>query len=144
MIFLTFGLCLFSTAAYAGSDSSSEEDSAVFQVTSGIEEDSEKAEVTFDDSRVISGTAENGTELTISVYLKSSSGKLKEKDSFVTKVGASGIFSETINLYLGENLVEIQGDRDGDQSSQEVLIKRKSEKIRTELEEDIALPGDAF
>ena len=77
-----------------------------FSVTSGIDM-SKQTQSTFDDSKTIAGVANQGTAIEISVSSKDANGDLTENANFVLEVGVSGIFSQTVELSLGENVVEI-------------------------------------
>lgn len=115
-----------------------------FAVSGGMKTDN-KTESTFDESRTISGSAEKGTKITISVGVRNADDKLKESCSYELEVGISGLFSQTIDLSLGENVVEITAEKEGFHSvSEEAVIKRKKRDIKTELENGISIPGNNF
>ena len=52
--------------------------SVIFEVTGGIES-FDKKESTFDETRIVSGVAEDGTDVEISVFTKDLKGNLNEK-----------------------------------------------------------------
>lgn len=111
-----------------------------FEITGGIDETKE-VETTFDKTKTISGTAEKGTEINISIYKMSEEEELTELNSYDLTVGPSGIFSQTIDLEIGENYIVISANKDDKHSSFETIIKRKKSEIKTELEKGIVLPG---
>lgn len=107
-------------------------------ITGGIESKS-----TFDESRTISGSAEQGTKIAISVSSKDASGSLTENACYNMKVGVSGLFSQMIDLELGENIVTITAEKDGCNTvNEEVTIKRKRREIKNELENGVSIPGN--
>lgn len=109
-----------------------------FSITGGIESKS-----TFDESRTISGSAEQGTKIAISVSSKDVNGDLSESACYKIKVGVSGLFSQMIDLELGENIVTITAEKEGCNTvDEEVIIKRKSREIKNELENGISIPGN--
>lgn len=147
---LTLITMYFSTAIiYADSltSSVSEENvqkSVIFEVTGGIES-FDKKESTFDETRVVSGVAEDGTDIEISVFTKDLKGNLNEKEVYSINVGESGIFSQTVNLYVGENILEFKAAKEGlEEVELQAEIKRKKREIKTELENGISLPGGSF
>lgn len=113
-----------------------------FEITDGILS-SKKTESTFDDSRTISGVADQGALIVISVSTKDAEGDLEENASYDMEVGASGLFSQTIELAIGENIVEITASKDGcEPIIKDAVIKRKKREIKTELEKVISIPGN--
>lgn len=119
-----------------------------FEITGGID-GTKEIETTFDKTKTISGTAEEGTEIIISVYEPNEKNQNDENDdeeftelnSYTLIVGPSGIFSQTIDLEVGENYIVISANKDDKNSSFETIIKRKKSEIKTELEKGIVLPG---
>ena len=72
-----------------------------FAVTVGAEKEST---ATFEKDKTFSGTAENGDVVTISVYTENYRGNRVLRSSTEIEVGASGLFSQSVGLRLGENL----------------------------------------
>lgn len=117
-------------------------ESVEFEITDGITR-SKKTESTFDDSRTISGVAEKGTLIVISVSTRNAEGDLEENACYDMEVGASGLFSQAIELEIGENVVEITASKDERETvSKKAVIKRKKREIKKELENTICIPGD--
>ena len=103
-----------------------------------------ESESTFDESRIISGTAQEGVTVEISICTKTSSGELRERDCYVTEVGLSGLFSQTVDLRLGENIIFITASKqDAETVEQEYKIKRKQRIIKEKLENSIFIPGES-
>lgn len=114
-----------------------------FSITSGIDL-SKKSQSTFDSSRTISGVAEQGTAVEINVSTKDADGEWNDPVRYETLVGASGLFSHTVTLALGDNLVEVSASLEGCETvSQSTVVKRKKMEIKTELENTISVPGSA-
>lgn len=114
-----------------------------FSITSGIDL-SKKSQSTFDSSRTISGVAEQGTAVEINVSTKDADGEWTDPVCYETLVGASGLFSHTVTLALGDNLVEVSASLEGCETiSQGTVVKRKKMEIKTELENTISVPGSA-
>ena len=74
----------------------------------------------------------------IEVYsVKSDTAKLENDYSFT--VGISGIFTQTINLNIGENYVVVSsGSTDEDKA--EITVNRKKEAVKKALEKGVYLP----
>ena len=105
-----------------------------FAVTVGAEKEST---ATFEKDKTFSGTAENGDVVTISVYTENYRGNRVLRSSTEIEVGASGLFSQSVGLRLGENRVEIScGDE-----VYTVLVRRYAQALKKELESGISLPG---
>ena len=139
MFLFCFSLCLMSSAAYAD-----EKDVAQIEFTGGVDFEKEKIS-TFNDSKQISGSAEKGTVITIKVYTVNSRGNLREREIYEIEVGKSGLFSQSIDLRLGENLVEFSACKDGKEDFvDEVVINRKERVIKYKLENEIYLPGSGI
>ncbi len=127
--------------AYAASISDSEVNSS-FSITSGLDF-SKGAKSTFDKSRIVTGKAKEGSTVTITVYEKllEKEEELKEIDKYEIVVGASGYFSQTINLNVGENIIDINVTDINDKSASiSTSIIRKKSEIKNELEQAIILP----
>lgn len=120
-----------------------------FNITSGIDVKKEK-ESTFDKKRTITGTSDEGTSITIYVYTtKVDSDEKKSEDdedstvTYTIVVGASGIFSQAIELAIGENTVDITVEKEDYESiNKTFIINRKNREIKQELEKTIILPGE--
>lgn len=145
--FLAVLYIMTSPKLYVFAGSSSDTDNILtvegFEVTSGVNKLKE-TESTFDKTRTISGTAEQGTEIYITVYEVAGSEDKKtydELDSYELIVGPSGIFSQSINLSIGENYITVEAKNDNKVSKFSTTIKRKKTEIKLELQQNIALPG---
>lgn len=126
----------------ADSDGEEELESVEFEITDGITL-SKKTESTFDDSRTISGVAEKGALIVIRVSTKNAEGDLEENACYDMEVGASGLFSQAIELEIGENVVEITASKENHETiSKQTVIKRKKREIKKELENTICIPGN--
>lgn len=127
--------------AYAASVSNSEVNSG-FSITGGLDF-SKEAKSTFDKTRTITGKAPEGSTVTITVYEKllEKEEELKEVDKYTVVVGASGYFSQTVNLVVGENVIDISvKDKNNKYSNVSTAITRKKSEIKNELEQAIILP----
>ncbi len=135
-----FLLC--TSFVYARSlDAETAEQELGFSVTSGIDM-SKETQSTFDDSKTISGIADQGTAIEISVSTKDANGDLKESANFQLEVGASGMFSQTVELSLGENVVAITASKEGYETvNEETIVKRRNITIKNELENTVSIPG---
>ena len=109
-----------------------------FDITSGLE-----SKTTFDKTRTITGKADEKSIVTISVYEKSleKEEELKEIETYKIVVGASGYFSQTINLNVGENIIKISvKDKNNNTDTISESINRKKSEIKNELEQAVILP----
>lgn len=141
-ILATTFLLIFSNSFLAFAASASNEENNSFAITGGINF-SKESESTFDKTRTIVGKAEEKSIVTVTVYEKllEKQEELKEIEKYKIVVGASGYFSQTINLSIGENVVEIKvKDIDKKSSSISTSITRKKSEIKNELEQAIILP----
>lgn len=113
-----------------------------FKITSGI---TKSSEITFDSTRVISGTAEPGAKVSITVYepYTNSAGKTAYKQirTYNVTVGSSGIFSQSISLKEGTNYVVVTARKDGKYSEIRTTINRKNKVLKSVLSQSIAVPG---
>ena len=89
-------------------------------------------ESTFDDTRTITGRAERGSVIVIEVYVEDDSNGLSVAETKEIKVGVSGYFSTSVDLYEGENYIVITNE--GEDARIAAVIKRKSEEIKARLE----------
>jgi len=139
MFLFCFSFCLLSSAAYADLKEPTQ-----IEITGGVDFEKEKIS-TFDDAKQISGTAECGTAISIKVYTVTSKGKLLEKESYEIEVGKSGIFSQNVELRLGENLVELTALQQGkEETVQEITVNRKKSSIKRKLQSEMYLPGSGI
>lgn len=114
-----------------------------FKITSGINT-SKTSEITFDTSRVISGTAEAGSTITITVYEPTTVNGVttyKYIRSYSVTVGSSGIYSQNISLKEGKNYVVVAARKDGNYSEVKTTITRKNAVLKATLSQSIAVPG---
>ncbi len=134
--------CFAPVFVYAGPlDAETAEQELGLSVTSGIDM-SKETQSTFDDSKTIAGVANQGTAIEISVSTKDANGELTENESFEIEVGASGIFSQTVELSLGENVISITAYKEGCETvSGETIVKRRNITIKNELENTVSIPG---
>ena len=125
---------------FAASASNSEADSG-FSITSGLDF-SKETKSTFDKTITITGKAEEGSTITITVYEKllEKEEELKQINKYKIVVGASEYFNQTINLVIGENIIDINVNKDNKSYSNTTSIKRKKSEIKSELEQAIVLP----
>ncbi len=136
---------------------SSEKVDVDFKITSGLDVNKEK-ESTFDKKRTISGTANEGTIITIDIHNQTTQkdeedvqstenetdeNKTKDDEYYTIEVGASCIFSQTVELAIGENKIDITVEEKGKDTIEKVFtINRKNREIKQELEKAIVLPGE--
>ena len=134
--------CFAPVLVYAGPlDAETAEQELGLSVTSGIDM-SKETQSTFDDTKTIAGVANQGTAIEISVSTKDANGELTENALFEIEVGASGIFSQTVELSLGENVVSITASKEGCETvSGETIVKRRNITIKNELENTVSIPG---
>ena len=111
-----------------------------FSITGGI--DPEKTcDITFDSTRLISGTAPKDTTVTISVYDVTNPEYKQLDNSYSLTVGSAGIFSQSINLAEGRNYVVVTAVNGDKRSEVTTTINRKGRVIKAVLSQYIALPG---
>ncbi|HIW25332.1 MAG TPA: hypothetical protein H9688_04450 [Firmicutes bacterium] len=103
----------------------------LIEITGGIDMESEY-ESTFDDTRTITGRAERGSVIVIEVYVEDDNNGLSVAETKEIKVGVSGYFSTSVDLYEGENYIVITNE--GEDARIAAVIKRKSEEIKARLE----------
>lgn len=114
-----------------------------FKITGGINT-SKTSEITFDSTRVISGTAEPGAKIVITIYepvTVSSNTTYKYIRSYNITVGSSGIFSQNISLKEGKNYVVAAARKDAAYSEVRTTITRKNAVLKATLSQSIAVPG---
>ncbi|MGN1317702.1 MAG: hypothetical protein ACI4VF_01710 [Lachnospirales bacterium] len=115
-----------------------------FKITSGIAAN-KTSEITFDSTRVISGTAETGAKISITIYepYTNSAGQTAYKliRTYNLTVGSTGIFSQNISLKEGVNYLVITARKDGKYSEIRTTINRKNKVLKSVLSQSIAVPG---
>ncbi len=115
-----------------------------FKITSGIAQ-GKASEITFDSTRVISGTAETGSKISITVYepYTNAAGKTAYKliRTYNLTVGSTGIFSQSISLKEGVNYLVVTAKKDGKYSEIRTTINRKNKVLKSVLSQSIAVPG---
>ncbi len=127
-----FSILIACPAAYA-----KEAEGEVFEVTSGIDFSKDRIS-TFDESKTISGTANNDTEINIQVYSLGAEEDMLLVDDYTLTVGLSGIFTQTIDLSMGENFIVIYADDEDNKA--EITVNRKKETVKKALENGVYLP----
>lgn len=139
---LSFNVTAF--AAPLSEKEAKKADCVEFEITGGIDY-FDKTESTFDTSRTITGLSEDGSVVDICVYTVNTKGDLVERDSYTFDVGVSGIFSQDIDLYVGENVIIASSTMEGKETTElEATIRRKKKAIKVELENSISLPGEGL
>ncbi len=115
-----------------------------FKITSGFATN-KTSEITFDSTRVISGTAEKGAKISITIYepYTNSAGKTAYKliRTYNLTVGSTGIFSQSISLKEGVNYLVVTARKDGKYSEIRTTINRKNKVLKSVLSQSIAVPG---
>lgn len=114
-----------------------------FKITSGINT-AKSSEITFDSTRVVSGTAEPGAKITLTLYepvTVNGTTTYKYIRAYTITVGSSGIFSQNISLKQGKNYVVVAARKDGKYSEVRTTITRKNAVLKTTLSQSIAVPG---
>lgn len=111
-----------------------------FAITGGINSD-KACDITFDSSRLISGTAPKDTTVTINVYDITDPDNRHLDSAYSLTVGPAGIFSQNIELSEGKNYVVIAAANGDKRSEIATLINRKGRVIKAVLSQYIALPG---
>lgn len=104
-------------------------------ISSGLVMDAEEA--TFDDSRLVYGSAEPGTEISFTVSGMDHTGTLTEQYKENVRVGSMGLFSVTLPLEKGSNYICITSGEE----TQKAVVKRVSQLVKNQLQNMIALPG---
>ena len=104
-------------------------------ISSGL--NTEAAEVTFDDERIVYGEAAPGTKVTFTISKQNRFGEMVEIHKDSVTVGSMGLFSVTLPLERGSNYIEMTAGGE----TQQVVVKRVSQTVKTQLKRMIALPG---
>lgn len=112
-------------------------------ITSGLTLESEEAECTFDESRILYGEAAPYSNIAISVSQEDAAGELQEIYSDEVAVGSLGLFSASFPLEMGCNYItlEVVQENAAEEEKIEAVIKRVSCDLKTQLKKMIALPG---
>ena len=116
-----------------------------FKIASGINTE-KTSEITFDSTRVVSGTAEAGSSIAITIYEPTTvNGNTTYKyiRSYSITVGSSGIFSQNISLKEGKHYVVVAARKDGKYSEVRTTITRKNAVLKATLSQSIAVPGSS-
>lgn len=132
-----------SVIAFAGSVSDAGRPVERFEITGGMDLQKD-AETTFNSTRTVSGTAEKNTKVLIFVYKIVEIGEETSyvlTDCYETVVGFSGIFTQTVKLSVGGNLVVVEAYNEDKYSKASAIVKRKKSEIKDELQQGIVLPG---
>lgn len=133
-------IALHSLSAFAADDDILPVDN--FAVTGGINTE-KSCDITFDSTRLISGTAAKDTVITISVYDITDPDIKVLDSSYDITVGSAGIFSQSIDLSEGKNYVIIAATNGNKHSEVSTVINRKGRFIKAVLSQYIALPGQS-
>lgn len=123
-----------------------------FEITNGLTRESEP---TFDDKRSISISVEPGTEVVLYVYsverienfkpseYKLDESKAKQIYSSTVVVGESGLYYQTIDIEIGDNIVQFLLQKDKKTSVERYyLIRRKRREVKVDLEQGRVIPGE--
>ena len=79
------------------------------------------------------------------LYTVNSKGVSTEREKYEISVGKSGLFSQSVDLRLGENRIEISALKEGKEVfSDSVIVNRKESFIKHRLESSIYLPGSGI
>ena len=109
-----------------------------YSLTGTVDFDSESSS-TFSDTKIISGTAPEGTTVTITVDCPSSG----TGETLAATVGASELFTKTITLSNGANDITVTLSLPGyDDVTMTTTINKKESKIKRALEKGIYIPGE--
>lgn len=151
---LVFTILIFTIAIVPFTVMAADDDSTSLTITSGIDTLKDK-ESTFDTKRTITGKTLQDTVVAIYVYnakdledglsegLTEQEAKEQVAEYYETKVGASQMFSQLIELSLGENVIEITIKHpDSDDETSVYFINRKKYEVKEELEKIIVIPGE--
>ena len=106
-------------------------------ISSGLHMEAGEAECTFEDSRIVYGEGAPGAEVVFTVSKMNRFGELVELHKDTVKVNSLGIFSVTLPLERGNNYIgmTVEGE------TQQVVVKRVPQTVKTQLQRMIALPG---
>ena len=116
-----------------------------FKVTNGINPNKSN-EITFDYFRVVSGTSEPGSQVSITIYepiVANSTTTYKYVRGYNLIVGSSGIFSQNIALKEGKNYIVVAAKNLNDYSDVKANKKKKKAVLKATLSQSIAMPGSS-
>lgn len=131
---LTAVFCFSPVSAFAAEPS--------LTITSGLSQESEEPECTFDESRVLYGEATPYSNISVCVSKEDAKGNLQEIYSDELQVGSLGLFSASFPLEMGSNYITLElTQADRTEEKVEAVIKRVSCDVKTQLKRMIALPG---
>ena len=106
-------------------------------ISSGLHMELEEVESTFDAERIVYGEAAPSTEVTFTVSKMNRFGQMMELHRNEVKVGSLGLFSVTLPLERGNNFINMTVDG----KTEQVVVKRVPQTVKTQLQRMIALPG---
>lgn len=106
-------------------------------ISSGLNMAAEEVECTFNDSRLVYGEAKPGTKITFTVSKMNRFGQMAELYNETVSVGSMGLFSVNLPLERGNNYIKMTAEG----KTQEVVVKRVPQTVKTQLQRMIALPG---
>ena len=106
-------------------------------ISSGLNMEAEEVECTFDAERIVYGEAAPGTKVVFTVSKMNRFGKMVELHRDTVTVGSMGLFSVTLPLERGNNYIDMTAEGE----TQQVIVKRVPQTVKTQLQRMIALPG---
>ena len=106
-------------------------------ISSGLNMDAEEVECTFEEERIVYGEAAPGTKVVFTVSKMNRFGNMVELHKDTVTVGSMGLFSVTLPLERGNNYIDVTANDE----TQEVVVKRVPQTVKTQLQRMIALPG---
>ena len=106
-------------------------------ISSGLHMELEEVESTFDAERIVYGEAAPGTKVVFTVSKMNRFGKMVELHKDTVTVGSMGLFSVTLPLERGNNFINMTVDG----KTEQVVVKRVPQTVKTQLQRMIALPG---
>lgn len=106
-------------------------------ISSGLNMDAEEVECTFEEERIVYGEAAPGTKVVFTVSKMNRFGNMVELHKDTVTVGSMGLFSVTLPLERGNNYIDVTANDE----TQEIVVKRVPQTVKTQLQRMIALPG---
>lgn len=106
-------------------------------ISSGLNMEAEEVECTFEEERIVYGEAPPGTKVIFTVSKMNRFGNMVELHKDTVTVGSMGLFSVTLPLERGNNYIDVTANDE----TQEVVVKRVPQTVKTQLQRMIALPG---
>lgn len=106
-------------------------------ISSGLNMEAEEVECTFEKERIVYGEASPGTKVIFTVSKMNRFGNMVELHKDTVTVGSMGLFSVTLPLERGNNYIDVTANDE----TQEVVVKRVPQTVKTQLQRMIALPG---